>query len=231
MKETTYKGATITALGHDGFRVDVAEPQISFAFDPYDINGENPPVNFVFVSHPHFDHCDISSIRKLLGPKSRIIAPSCCKNELQEFIDQLDLYEGTEKVATNSLTYWTIPAYNVDKFRTPNEVFHPRELGGVGFVVEIPIEGSKNLRFYHAGDTDLVPEMEEVKKIDVAFLPISGTFVMTLDEAIKATELIEPDLAIPMHYGKILGSVAEANRFQNLLHDKTNVAVLSTESI
>ena len=72
--------------------------------------------------------------------------------------------------------------------------------------------------------------MEMAKKIDVAFLPISGTFVMTVDEAVKATELIEPDLAIPMHYGKILGSVVEANRFQNLLRDRTKVAVLSTES-
>ena len=231
MRETTYKGATIMALGHDGFRIDVAEPQVSFAFDPYDLTGEVTPVDFVFVSHSHFDHCDISSIRKLLGPKSRIIAPQCCNSELQEFASQLDIYTGPDKVTVGKITYWAIPAYNVDKFRTPNEVFHPKELGGVGFVVEIPIEGSKNLRFYHAGDTDLVPEMEEVKKIDVAFLPISGTFVMTLDEAIKATELIEPDLAIPMHYGKILGSVAEANRFQNLLHDKTNVAVLSTESI
>lgn len=231
MKETTYKGATIIALGHDGFRVDVADPRVSFTFDPYDLTGEITPVDFIFVSHPHFDHCDISSIRKLLGPKSRVIAPQCCQGELQEFSSQLDIYSGTDKVTAGKITYWAIPAYNIDKFRTPNEVFHPRELGGVGFVVEIPIEGSKNLRFYHAGDTDLVPEMEEVKKIDVAFLPISGTFVMTLDEAIKATELTEPDLAIPMHYGKILGSVAEANRFQNLLQNKTNVAVLSTESI
>lgn len=231
MKETTYKGATITALGHDGFRVEVAEPQVSFAFDPYDLNGETTPVDFVFVSHSHFDHCDVSSIRKLLSPKTRIVAPQCCNNELREFANQLDLYTGEDKISAGNITYWAIPAYNVDKFRTPNEVFHPKELGGLGFVVEIPLVGSKNLRFYHAGDTDLVPEMEEVKKIDVAFLPISGTFVMTLDEAIKATQLIEPDLAIPMHYGKILGSVAEANRFQNLLHDKTQVAVLSTDSI
>lgn len=231
MRDTTYKGATITALGHDGFRVDVAEPQVSFAFDPYDLLGEVTPVDFVFVSHSHFDHCDISSIRKLLGPKTRVIAPQCCQGELQELTSQLDTYTGEDKVTAGKITYWAIPAYNTDKFRTPNEVFHPRDLGGVGFVVEIPIEGSKNLRFYHAGDTDFVPEMEQVKKIDVAFLPISGTFVMTLEEAIKATEMIEPDLAIPMHYGKILGSVAEANRFQNMLHDKTNVAVLSTESI
>ncbi|MEK7171002.1 MAG: MBL fold metallo-hydrolase [Patescibacteria group bacterium] len=229
MRETVYKGATISALGHDGFRVDFAEPQVSFVFDPYDLSGETNPVDYVFISHSHFDHCDISSIRKLLSPKTRIVAPQCCKNELQEFANQLDLYTGEDRVSADKITYWAIPAYNIDKFRTPNEVFHPRELGGVGFVVEVPIENSKNIRFYHAGDTDFIPEMELIKKIDVAFLPISGTFVMTLEEAIKAAELIEPDLAIPMHYGKILGSVAEANRFQNLLRSKINVAVLSTE--
>ena len=226
MKQTTYKDSTITALGHDGFRIEYAEPALSFVFDPYDLHGEVEPVDYIFVSHPHFDHCDVSSIRKLLGPKTRIVAPECCKGELVEFGEQVDLYPGKEKVAGDKLTYWAIPAYNVNKFRTPTEVFHPRELGGLGFVVEVG-----KTRFYHAGDSDFIPEMETIKKIDVAFLPISGTFVMTLDEAIKAAEMIEPDLAIPMHYGKILGSVAEANRFQNLLRDKTNVAVLSTESL
>ncbi len=230
MRQTIYKGATITALGHDGFLVSSTEPAVSFVFDPYDYYGDLASVDFIFISHPHFDHCDVPSIRKLLGPKSRVVAPQCCAGELSEFANQLDPYNGSDKVTSGPITYWAIPAYNVDKFRTPNEVFHPKILGGVGFVVEVTLEKAKNLRFYHAGDTDLIPEMEMAKKIDVAFLPISGTFVMTVDEAVKATELIEPDLAIPMHYGKILGSVVEANRFQNLLRDRTKVAVLSTES-
>src|SRR3989344_6529706 len=106
MRETVYKGATITALGHDGFRVDVAEPAVSFVFDPYDLHGEVTPVDFIFVSHPHFDHCDLPSIRKLLGPKTRIAAPQCCANELQEFSGQLDLYTGPDKVTTSKLNYW-----------------------------------------------------------------------------------------------------------------------------
>lgn len=229
MHSTSYKNSIITALGHDGFRVDFPEKSLSFAFDPYDLKGEHEPVDYVFVSHLHFDHCDPVSIKKLLSDKTRVVAPPNSKKELEEFASQLDIFEGEEKIVAEKLSYWALPAYNVNKFRTPNEVFHPRELGGVGFVVEVMMEGTKNVRFYHAGDTDFIPEMEGVKKIDVAFLPISGTFVMTLEEAIKATEIIEPDIVIPMHYGKILGSVAEANRFQNLLRDKTQVAVLSTD--
>src|SRR3989338_9509443 len=231
MRETNYKNFKITALCHDGFLVENEEQNISFAFDPYDVKGEVAPVDYIFVSHSHFDHCDASSIRKLLGPKTKIVAPACCEEELKEFGSQWVTYAGEEKIKDDKVTYWAIPAYNIDKFRTPTEVFHPKELGGVRFAVEIPVDGSKNVRFYHAGDTDMIPEMESVKKIDVAFLPISGTFVMTLEEGIKAAEMIEADLTIPMHYGKILGSVAEANRFQNTLRGKTEVAVLSTESV
>ncbi|MEK7548552.1 MAG: MBL fold metallo-hydrolase, partial [Patescibacteria group bacterium] len=104
-------------------------------------------------------------------------------------------------------------------------VFHPKQLGGLGFIVELD-----GRRLYHAGDTDFVPEMAGLTKIDVAFLPISGTFVMTLEESIEAAKAIKPLLAIPMHYGKLLGSVAEAHRFSNLLNTIVPVAVISTES-
>jgi len=235
MRHGSYDGATITALGHAGFRVEYPEKGFSFAFDPYDVkdgdtvgpNGtsENSQVDFVFISHPHFDHCDPNSIRKLLKPNGKIIAPIACQAELEPFADQVELVGDKEKHETKFFKYWSCPAYNIDKFRTPNEVFHPKESGFVGWIVEI---GST--RYFHAGDSDFTPEMEALKKIDCAFLPISGTFVMTLEEAIKAAETLAPDVVIPMHYGKLLGSVSEAHRFQNLLKDKIKVMVLSTDS-
>lgn len=224
MKQGTYDKATITALGHAGFVVDYTEQKFSLAFDPYDVKEERA-VDYIFVSHPHFDHCDANSIRKMLGPNTKIIAPQSCANELESFGAAVELIDDETKRESKSFKYWPIPAYNIDKFRTPSEVFHPKELGGVGWIVEV---GST--RWYHAGDTDLTPEMAELKKIDVAFLPISGTFVMTLDEARQAAETLKPDVVIPMHYGKLLGSVSEAYRFQNLLGDKVKVMVLSTEA-
>ncbi len=217
----SYKDAVIKATGHDGFIVTFPDKKLSFAFDPFDINEEDP-VDYIFISHPHYDHCDPASIRKLLKPKTKVIAPECCKRELEDFGDQLELLADKEKHETKDLIYWAIPAYNIDKFRTPNEVFHPPELGGVGFIVEVD-----RTRFYHAGDTDKIPEMEKLKKIDVAFLPISGTFVMTSDEAIEAAKVIEPRVVIPMHYGKLLGSVAEATRFQNILREHIPVLVVT----
>ncbi len=228
MKSGNYKdGSVITALGHDGFLVEYPEQKFSFAFDPYDIKEtpEMAKVDFVFVSHMHFDHCDPNSIRKMLNDNGQVIAPACCQNELASFGEQAVIIDDKDKHETKYFKYWNIPAYNIDKFRTPGEVFHPKEMGGVGWIIEVGAT-----RFYHAGDTDMTPEMEALKKIDVAFLPISGTFVMTLEEAVKAAELLEPDIVVPMHYGKILGSVSDAHRFQNILKDKAKVLVLSTEN-
>ncbi len=224
MRTGTYDNAELTALGHAGFRIEYPEKGFSFVFDPYDVT-DAVPVDFIFVTHPHFDHCDPGSIRKFIKPNTQIIAPASCAKELEQFGDQVVLIGDKDKHESQFFKYWTVPAYNIDKFRTPGEVFHPKESGFVGWIVEVGAT-----RYYHAGDTDLTPEMEALKKIDVAFLPISGTFVMTIEEAIKAAEILAPDVVVPMHFGKLLGSVSEAHRFQNLLKDKLKVMVLSTES-
>lgn len=221
MKQGTYKNAAITALGHAGFIVAFEDSKLRLAFDPYDIQAAEP-VDYIFVSHPHFDHCDPISIRKILQPKTIIVAPECCRNELAEFGEQVEYYSGKDKEKKNDVTYWALPAYNINKFRTPNEVFHPKEMGGVGFVVE-----AGGLRFYHAGDTDFIPEMADLKKVDVAFLPISGTFVMTLEEAVQAAQVLKPKMAIPMHFGKLLGSASDANRYSNILREHVPVMVLT----
>jgi L-ascorbate metabolism protein UlaG (beta-lactamase superfamily) len=223
MQETKFEDALITALGHDGFLVEFPEEQLTIVFDPFEIQVDRK-ADYVFISHPHFDHCHPESIRALMADETKIIAPTSCQKELADFGNKVEWYEGTNKVQLEKFTYWAIPAYNINKFRTPTEVFHPKELGGVGFLVEV-----KSTRLYHAGDTDLTPEMETLKKIDVAFLPISGTYVMTVEEAVKAAELIAPKLAIPMHFGKVLGSVTDAHRFQSLLKDRVPVAVLTTD--
>jgi L-ascorbate metabolism protein UlaG (beta-lactamase superfamily) len=195
MKQGTFEGATITALGHAGFVIEFAEKKLRIAFDPYDIK-EEQPVDYIFVSHQHFDHCDPVSIRKLLKNSTRIIAPACCERELSEFGQQLELLK--------------------------DKVFHPKDMGGVGFVVEVD-----GFRMYHAGDTDRIPEMDGLKKLDLAFLPISGTFVMTLEEAIEAAQILKPKMVVPMHFGKLLGSVGDANRYHNMLRDLIPVMVLT----
>ena len=90
-------------------------------------------------------------------------------------------------------------------------MFHAREAGGVGYDVNIRGE-----RLYHAGDTDVIPEMDQVTGVDVALLPVSGTYVMTAEEAAEAARRIQPRLAIPMHWGEHLGTKEDADRFADL---------------
>ncbi len=224
MNQTTFERATVTALGHDGFLVEFPEQNLILAFDPFQIGPTDKKADYIFVSHGHFDHFDAYSIRKLSTDKTIIVAPPSAKKEMAYFEDKIHWYEGTDKVKLPKFIYWAIPAYNTNKFRAPGEVFHPKELGGLGFIIEV---GST--RIYHAGDTDVTPEMEQLKKIDIALLPISGTYVMTVEEAVQAAELIKPKLVIPMHFGKVLGSIMDANRFQSLLKDKIPVRVLTAE--
>ncbi len=115
-----------------------------------------------------------------------------------------------DKVQLGDVIVEAVPAYNLDKFREPGKVFHPREDGKVGYILTM-----KGVRVYHSGDTDAIPEMKAFKA-DLALLPVSGTYVMTATEAAEATKMIKPKLAIPMHYGAIVGSEADAEKFKQL---------------
>jgi L-ascorbate metabolism protein UlaG (beta-lactamase superfamily) len=115
-----------------------------------------------------------------------------------------------------------VPAYNLNKFRSPGIPFHPREAGHVGFVVTV---GGK--RIYHAGDTDHIPEMADLREIDLALLPVSGIYVMTVEEAVQAAKTIQPGVAIPMHVGRGIGSLDAAQVFKEKA--QVDVAILEME--
>ena len=221
MKETNYKNFIIQFLGHAGFRVENPDLKISFAIDPFQV-ADVQPVDYIFITHSHYDHCDEISIKKMMKPETKIIGPNDILAELQDIASKIKTTFVGEEFVLGKLKITTIPSYNINKFRNPNEVFHTKEKGWLGFIIE-----TEGIRFYHAGDADFIPEMKELEKIDVAFLPISGTYVMTVEEAVQAAIAIGPKLAIPMHFGKILGSSIDAQRYSNLLHGKVNVAVLS----
>jgi L-ascorbate metabolism protein UlaG (beta-lactamase superfamily) len=110
-----------------------------------------------------------------------------------------------------------VPAYNV------NKQFHPKDAGMLGFIVSIG-----GVRVYHAGDTDFISEMNDIET-DIALLPVSGTYVMTADEAIQAARAIDPKVAIPMHYGAIVGDQTDAEHFRDQLAGKIEVVILDKE--
>jgi L-ascorbate metabolism protein UlaG (beta-lactamase superfamily) len=115
-----------------------------------------------------------------------------------------------------------VPAYNVRRFRSPGEPFHPE---GFGMGVIVVIGGVK---FYYAGDTDYIPVMKDFvsENIDVAFLPIGGTYTMDLDEAAEAAEAIKPKIIVPVHYNHIKGTEADPISFKEKVEKRTKIKVL-----
>ena len=141
------------------------------------------------------------------GPDTVLIGPAPVTAQV-DAVATVTLAPG-ESADVSGVQVTAVPAYNVDKFRAPGAPYHPREAGGVGFVVSLD-----GVRYYHAGDTDAVPEMADVH-CEVALLPVGGKFTMTAEEAAGACELIDAAAAVPMHYGEIIGDVRDAERFRD----------------
>ena len=122
-----------------------------------------------------------------------------------------------DRLTVKGVDIEAVPAYNV------NKEFHPKNAEMLGFIVTID-----GVRLYHAGDTDFIPEMNGLK-VDIALLPVSGTYVMTADEAVQAAQAIELKVAIPMHYGAIVGEKSDAENFRGQLAGKIEVVILEEE--
>jgi L-ascorbate metabolism protein UlaG (beta-lactamase superfamily) len=191
-------GITIRCLAHASFQIKTEDQNIYI--DPSTNHtglkkNDFEPADMILVTHGHGDHYDkklIKNIRKLGSP---VIAPPSLAKEMKGGI-VWDLSPGQfMKMATSDGTIWATEAYNVKRFRPNGEPFHPKGLG-VGFILKL-----EEKKIYHAGDTDLIPEMEGIHDadIDVALLPSGDTYTMDLEEAVEAALIIKPKIAIPMH--------------------------------
>ena len=213
-------GITIRYLAHASFQIKTADQNIYI--DPSTKNtglkkDDFEPADLILVTHGHEDHFDkklIKNIRKLGSP---VIAPPNLKKEIKGGI-VWDLSPGEHmKMMTSDAHIWAAEAYNVTRVRPNGEPFHPKGFG-VGFLVKI--EGK---RIYHAGDTDLIPEMERLAEVDVnvALLPCGDTYTMDVKEAAEAALAINPRVAIPMHM-----KGADPAVFKQLVESKSSVKVV-----
>ena len=204
-----YHGLKISWFGHDSFRIKNGKTVI---IDPFKLRSISDKADILLISHEHFDHLSMDDIKKVVKEDTTIVTIPAVKKELSGLkVKEIKAAKPGDKVTIGDVTVELVPAYNLNKFREPGKVFHPKEDGKAGFII-----GMKGLRIYHAGDTDAVPEMKGLKP-DVALLPVSGTYVMSAEEAAQATKMIEPKLVIPMHYGAIVGSEQDAQRFKQLV--------------
>ena len=194
-------------LGHDGFRIDAEK---TIYFDPYEIS-PGPKADLILISHEHFDHCSPEDVSKIQGPETVIITD---KTSAEKLTGDVRIVAPGESMSLGGIKIEVVPSYNRDKD------FHPKQKAWLGFIVEV-----EGVRIYHAGDTDFIPEMNDLK-VDIALLPVSGTYVMTAEQAVEAAMAIQPKLAIPMHYGAIVGDEKDALAFEESLKGKINVRIL-----
>jgi len=174
-------------LGHASFQIKADGKNIYI--DPYE--GEYAEkADLVLVTHSHFDHCDTSKIEKVMKENTVIICPPECVSRLSGNVKAI---KPGEKIEVNGVIVEAVHAYNYKRFRSPGNPFHPKGFGN-GYIITV---GGK--RIYHAGDTDFIPEMKDLKNISLALLPSGGTYTMDNLEAAEAALAIKPEAVIPMH--------------------------------
>ncbi len=202
-----YEGVQITWLGHDGFKL---KKERVVYIDPYQLKSPAEPADVACVTHEHFDHLSVEDLKKVVTPRTTVVTIAACHEAAKGLRPHaVRIVKPGDRVLVEGITIEAVPAYNTSKFRAPGKPFHPQADGKVGFVLTMG-----GIRIYHAGDTDQIPEMAAAAGVDVALLPVSGTYVMTAAEAIKACQAVRPKLAIPMHYGAIVGEAAAAEAFK-----------------
>lgn len=197
-----YGGIKIEWLGHASFKI---LNNLTIYIDPFDLK-EEEKADLIFVTHEHYDHCSINDIKRLVKEDCVVVITEDCIAKLRNF-KTFPVLPG-KKYEVKGIKFQTIPAYNL------NKAFHTLASNWVGYVIEV-----KGIKIYHAGDTDFVPEMKELKAIDIALVPVGGTYTMNAEEAAKAVNSFKPKVAIPMHYGKIVGSESDAERFKELVKE------------
>jgi L-ascorbate metabolism protein UlaG (beta-lactamase superfamily) len=187
-------------LGHDSFRL---KGEKVVYIDPRKLAPGAEKADVILVTHEHYDHFSQDDIARISKADTVIVAPQSVAAKLDA---KVIVVKPGDKVSANGVNIEVVPAYN------QNKKFHPKSAGHVGYIVTL---GGK--RIYHAGDTDLIPEMAQIK-VDIALLPVSGTYVMTAVEAAEAANTLKPTLAIPMHYDDpdVVGTRSDAEQFKQL---------------
>lgn len=190
-------------LGHA--TVKIASSKVIY-IDPWKLTLA-VPADIILITHSHYDHFSPEDIKKITKKDTVVIAPNDCASRLK-----VKVIKPGDTISIDNITVKAVPAYNIGK------QFHPKNNNWVGYVVTM--DGTT---YYHSGDTDAIPEMEKLKP-DIAFLAIGGTYTMDAEAAAEIANKIKPKVAIPIHYGEVIGSSKDAQRFKELC--KCNVEIL-----
>jgi L-ascorbate metabolism protein UlaG (beta-lactamase superfamily) len=206
----------ITWFCQSSFRIE--HGGLTVYIDPFKIPDGEPAADVLLLTHDHFDHLSTDDIAKVRTENTKVFAGPAVTDKIEPPFTELNPGDSDEYGA---LKVRAVPAYTTTKLRDSGEPTHPRESQHVGFIFEID-----DLTFYFSGDTDVIPEMEGYGPVDYAFLPVSGVYVMTADEAAEAARIIQPSVAIPCHYGQVVGSEDDAKKFADEVPDQVRVWIM-----
>ena len=204
----------IEVLCHSSIKIETKGKIIYL--DPFKIREETFDADIIAITHSHYDHFSEEDINKIKNEKTKILVT----NDLYKRTLELGFEKENITVVIANSSYKildieinTILAYNI------NKKFHPRQNNWVGYILNI--EGK---RIYVAGDTDATEENKKVE-CDIALVPVGGTYTMTYNEAAELINNIKPQIAIPMHYGEIVGNKDDGNKFRGLVNNNIEVEV------
>jgi L-ascorbate metabolism protein UlaG (beta-lactamase superfamily) len=197
-------------LGHSSFFIECSE--VNIYIDPFKLKEGLPKADIILITHDHFDHCSSEDVKKIHQFDTIIVGPKTIASKLPYPIKTI---KPGKIMRLNDVVIDAVYAYN------PNKKFHPKSDDYLGYIVNVD-----NTKIYHAGDTDYIPEMKKIKA-DICLLPIGGTYTMNAKEASQAANMINPKVAIPMHFGGIVGQKSDAEEFKKLC--RVHVKILTQE--
>ncbi len=194
--------AGITWFGHASIMI---QDLMTIYIDPFQLPDGAPKADLILITHDHYDHFSEEDISKILKPETQIVSIQKVTDSLKQKVKNLRTVKPGDTLTIANLRIEATPSYNIDK------QYHPKEKGYVGYLIR-----TSTRSFYHAGDTDLIPEMQNIRA-DVAFLPVGGKYTMNALQAANAAKQIKPKVAVPIHYGSIVGSQSDAESFEAIL--------------
>ncbi len=183
--------------------------------DPFKIKKESKDADIIFITHSHYDHFSKEDINKIKKEDTIIVMTKDLEQEaLNLGFKNIIIVEPNKEYEIEDIKVETIPAYNI------NKKFHPKENNWVGYIIHI-----NGVSYYIAGDTDITEENKSVI-CDVAFVPIGGTFTMNYEEAASLVNEIKPKIVVPIHYGEIVGTKQDAEKFKELINKNIDCEIL-----
>ena len=170
--------------------------------DPFKIKEESSDAKYIFITHSHFDHYSLEDVKKIVNNNTVFVCTKDVEEDLvKNYKNRVVCVEPNKDYALEDISFTTFNSYNI------NKNFHPLSNNWVGYIISV-----KGVKYAILGDSDVTSEVKEIK-CDVLFVPIGGTYTMTAIEASELTNLIKPNLVIPVHYNDIVGTKEDEEAF------------------